>query len=266
MSDAKLEARKMLLSVLSKLNECAEVFHWRAHGEAETLSELLSIERDDYVTVMQVCEFFGPNNIFKKRAFDSCLNGANLPSTDRVKPRGTTGPTFYLKIGRPTTLSNIKNSKKQLKDKINATHENGRKPRILKTERQVVDLLVKCCRAVMQVDRSATSNAKTNAQPNVVSPLLTNDGNNQQLLFELRPRVLEPEQSSSHKQHIPLNPVLDKLAILDATDKVLLMSVVRETMALLLDRNKRCLEVEHWGGKKQLVAMQPKSTTLEMFF
>ena len=68
----------MLLSVLSKLNDCAEAFHWRVNGKVETLSELLSINKDEYVTVMQVCGFFGPNNIFKKRAFDDCLDGANL--------------------------------------------------------------------------------------------------------------------------------------------------------------------------------------------
>ena len=78
MSDSKLEARKMLLSVLSKLDDCAEVFHWKVNGKVETLSELLSINKDEYVTVMQVCGFFGPSNIFKKTAFDDCLNGVNL--------------------------------------------------------------------------------------------------------------------------------------------------------------------------------------------
>jgi hypothetical protein len=252
----------MLLSVLSKLDDCAEVFHWRVDGKVETLSELLSINKDEYVTVMQVCGFFGPSNIFKKRAFDDCLNGANLGSTDQVKLKGTTRPTFYLKVGRPTQLSDIKNAKKQLNDKIEATHENGRKPRILKTERQVVDLLVKRCQAATKVEQSGTgSDAPTNTQPMAVSPLLNAIHDDQHLEYELR----QHKSQGSSRRDIPLTPVLDKLAI-DTTSEVLLTSIVREAMGVLLDRTKRCVEVEHWGGKKQLVAMPSRSTTLNMFF
>lgn len=73
-----------------------------------------------------------------------------------MKLKGTTRPTFYLKIERPTKLSDIKNAKKQLNDKIEATQKNDRKPRILKTERQVVDLLVKRCQAATKVEQEAT--------------------------------------------------------------------------------------------------------------
>jgi hypothetical protein len=47
-------------------------------GKPKGLSDLLLIKKDGYATVMQVCECFGPGNIFKKITFDDCLNSENL--------------------------------------------------------------------------------------------------------------------------------------------------------------------------------------------